>query len=456
MQIEKQPEKWPCPICNLRFLILNFLIAFSLLLFCPAGLFADVEESFPTTLVYPAFRHTWGIFRVTESLVGLFLGDRGRVDDPQGVAVVRLRETDDAASDGDDDEVTVFGINAGAGDLLYNPSMSGVAAFGKPEDPRAELLGPKGVAADEEGHVFVADQGHGRVLRLRLREGRMTCLGDFGAPMLTAPFGVALDRAGKVFTTDPAAGRVIITTYDGRPCQTPIEVPSPTGIVVNDPAERWSFFKQYAIYVACRDSTEIRRVNDRGEVTARVSAADLPGAQPARFTYLALDYCDNVYATDPARHAVHKFDRNLTYLTTFGGKGDGDAQFVSPRGIAIHRRFGQTFIVERTGAQYYWVGADLRSLDARFDPERGEVGISLFPTERAFVRIGVYRRGRLVRNLVTRWSAEPGPNRVTWDLRDDRGQRVEAGACEVRVEIEPTYSSYTHFKKKFERTVEIR
>ena len=428
---------------------------FFFLLLCPALLYADVDESFPTTLVYPAFRHTWGIFRVTESLIGLFLGDRGRIEDPQGVAVARLKEHDDPATDRDEDEVTVYGVNAGAGDILYNPSMAGVAAFGGAEDPRAGLLRPRGVAADDSGHVFVADAGHARVVHLLCRGGRLAFVAEFGPPLFAEPFGVALDRSGHVFVADRARDRVVVAAYDGQPIGR-LDAPAPTGVAVNDSTEQWSYFKERAAYVVCREGAEIWRFDGRGQVTAQVRAADIPGHPRSRFVYIALDYCDNVYATDPVGHAVHKFDRNLAYLTTFGGPGTGDAQFISPRGIAIYRRFGQVFIAEQNGAQYYWVGADLRSLDATFDPGRGQVVTSLFPTERAFVRMGVYSRGRLIRTLATRWAAEPRPHQVLWDLTDDQGRRASAGTYHIRVEIEPTYSSYTHFKKKFERSVEIR
>ncbi|MSS73852.1 MAG: hypothetical protein EXS64_20555 [Candidatus Latescibacteria bacterium] len=414
-----------------------------------------MDESFPTTLVYPAFRHTWGIFRVTESLVALFLGDRGRIDDPQGVAVARLKERDDPAMNRDDDEVTLYAANAGAGDILYNPSMSALAAFGGTEDARAGLLRPRGIAADDDGHVFVADAGHARLVHLLCRGGRLTFVAAFGPPLFSEPFGVALDRSKNAYTTDRARNRVVITSYDGHPSGT-LDAPAPTGIAVNDSTDPWSCFKARAVYVVCRDSAEIWRFDGRGQITARVRAADLPGRPRSRFVYLAIDYCDNIYATDPATHAVHKFDRNLVYLTTFGRPGTGDAQFISPRGIAIHRRFGQVFVVEQGGAQYYWVGADLRFLVATFDPGRGEVQVTLFPTERAFVRVGIYSRGRLIRTLVMRWTTEPGPEQIPWDLTDDQGRRVGAGTYAVRVEIEPTYSSYTHFKKKFERTVEIR
>jgi hypothetical protein len=283
----------------------------------------------------------------------------------------------------------------------------------------------------------------------------MTFVASFGAPLLAAPFGVALDRSGRVYTTDPGRNGIVITNYDGQSSGY-LDAPAPTGIAVDDSTERWSYFKERAIYVVCRDSAEIWRMDDRGRIAARAAAGDIPGHPRSRFTYLALDYCDNVYAIDPVSHAVHKFDRNLTYLTTFGGPGTGDAQFLSPRGLAIYRRFGQTFIAERDGAQYYWVGADLRSLDAKFDPGRSEVVVAFFPTERAFVQMGVYSRGRLIRPLAARWTVEPGPNQVLWDLTDGDGRRMGAGSYAIRVEIEPTYSSYTRFKKRFERTVEIR
>jgi hypothetical protein len=274
--------------------------------------------------------------------------------------------------------------------------------------------------------------------------------------MLTAPFGVALDGEGRIYTTDPVRNRILITTFEGRPVAPPLEAPGPTGIAVSDSTDRWSFYREGAIYAVCREGTEIWRFDGRGTVVARVRAADLPGPAGWRFGYLALDYCGNVYATDPDRDGIHKFDRNLGFLTTFGTPGTGDAQFRSPRGIAIHRRFGQTFVVEREGAQYYWVGTDLRYLETRLDPDRRELAVTLFPTERAFVRMGMYRRGTRIRSLVDRWTAEPGPNRVSWDLKDDAGRPVGAGSYVLRAEIEPTYSSYTHFRKKFERNVEIR
>ena len=152
---------------------------------------------------------------------------------------------------------------------------------------------------------------------------------------------------------------------------------------------------------------------------------------------------------------VHKFDRNLRYLTTFGSPGTGDAQFLDPRGIAVHRRFGQIFILEKRSAQYYWIGADLRSLEATFDGALSAVVISFFPTERSLVNIGIYKSGKLVRPLASGWTVDPGPARIVWDLTDGAGRQSGPGSYSITLQIEPTYSSYTYFKRKFERRVAI-
>ena len=81
----------------------------------------------------------------------------------------------------------------------------------------------------------------------------------------------------------------------------------------------------------------------------------MPGAY---FAWLALDFYGSVYATDMVNHQVHKFDHDLKYVSGFGRQGKGDNEFESPRGIAIWKRYGQVFVLERESVQYYWVGVD--------------------------------------------------------------------------------------------------
>lgn len=94
----------------------------------------------------------------------------------------------------------------------------------------ASLSFPQGVAADEEGNVFIADTGN-RVVRvvgpdgiIRTFAGQPGQLGDFfdpdGVSALQAKFhsvvNVFVDAEGAVVATDPGSGRVRRITRDGK------------------------------------------------------------------------------------------------------------------------------------------------------------------------------------------------------------------------------------------------
>ena len=83
----------------------------ALLAFTPGPLAAQPGGSAPeeirySTLVAPPFAHTLGIHRARSSHLRLFLGDRTRFDDPQGVAAVKFASDDDPDARTDDYKLT--------------------------------------------------------------------------------------------------------------------------------------------------------------------------------------------------------------------------------------------------------------------------------------------------------------------------------------------------------------
>lgn len=138
---------------------------------------------------------------------------RASINQPEGVAVdargnIYIADTLDNVIR----EVTADGaINTIAG--------FGTPGFGGDGGPaiQAKLNGPRGVAVDTQGNVYVADSGNGRVRKID-GLGNITTLGDAGigdfvlagsaAGPLVDPRGVAVDRAGNVFVTDFGANRV--------------------------------------------------------------------------------------------------------------------------------------------------------------------------------------------------------------------------------------------------------
>ncbi|MBE0431938.1 hypothetical protein IBX73_00580, partial [candidate division WOR-3 bacterium] len=123
----------------------------------------------PQTLTVPPFKHTLGFYRASRYYLQLFLGPDYDYSDPQGVAAVKLRELDDPKTRRDDDELTLFAVNSVPGHILYNTGLAGVRLYGGPD----LLSSPKGIAANADGLIAVADFGNRRVVKLQYQAGNL-------------------------------------------------------------------------------------------------------------------------------------------------------------------------------------------------------------------------------------------------------------------------------------------
>jgi hypothetical protein len=152
-----------------------------------------------------------------------------------------------------------------------------------------------------------------------------------------------------------------------------------------------------------------------------------------------VDYYHNVYVTDRDSHCILKYDRMLEYIAPFGTKGRDDNQFIEPRGIAIWKRFGQVFIAEKGGAQYYWVGNGLKKAGLA----KGE-GIDQYTVVADVLEFGfmtlLHVYGADTTFLLKRKFMKPGM--PEFSFRDARIASLKPASFLLR--IEPTYSSYTY------------
>ena len=189
---------------------------------------------------------------------------------------------------------------------------------------------------------------------------------------------------------------------------------------------------------------------------------------------MAIDYYCNIWVTDFANHCIHEFDRNLNYLTSFGRKGGGKKEFFEPRGIAIYKRFGQVFIVEKEAAQYYWVGTDILNLNSNWLSDKGVVELSFTLTEPTFIMLQVEGKGLKKRTIFEKKKYFTGPRTIyldgNWNVV--AGSRIEnfhpngtaghlkidaiaRGKYKFKIKVESTYSSYKFFSKEVETVVVV-
>ena len=362
---------------------------------------ADVRH---TTLVAPPFAHTLGIHRARSSHLRLFLGDRTRFDDPQGVAAVKFASADDPEARSDDYQLTLFGVNAGRHEIIYNSSMQTLAIYGERGDGEGRFEAPRGIAATVDGRVYVADSGNRRVARLRWdAQGRkLAWTGAWSAP---SPFDVATDARGNAWVADPEADAVLRFADSTAGAGTSILPPSPiagdrwplpadldrpTALAVGDSLDPWFQPSAYLLYLVDREGSRLRAYGAEGEILAEISSGRLArsGGRPGRFGYVELDYYGNVYVSDAMANVIHKLDPGLAPLAAYPGPGPPDETLDQPRGIAIWPRFGQVFVAEREGARYLFVGTDLRAddpLEVRSPEQPPGFAFDLFLTERSLI-----------------------------------------------------------------------
>lgn len=449
------------------------------LLFSGAAAAEESPQQYdPTTLVFPSFLHTYGIRKATRLHLALFTQNKVQFDDPQGLAVVRLQAWEDTSTTKDDDEVTVYGVNSGQHCIIYNTSMKSLGIYGLKEPIEQRLNRPRGIAATARGDVYVADTGNHRLVHLVNLGHQLlfkNSVGQKGAAngQFDGPRGVAVDSQGRVYVTDHGQHRIQVFDANlkwldgwGTPGRGPGQLSGPDGIAVTDKNERWSYYRENFMVVVDGNHDRLQQFDLQGRWLKQITAAEFHHPD-CYLAYITLDYYDNIYVTDTKNHCVHKFDHRLNYLTSYGRYGDGDKEFIEPRGITNYRRFGQMFVAEKWGAQYFWIGTDVFDLAAATVPGKNLFQFSYFLTEPAFVTTDILDlAGRLITRLWQKqfkvsgqqcdyWSGRIGSLADSVFIKENRkpspqyqpGQLIPPGTYLVRMQIEPTYSSYHYFKK---------
>jgi len=453
-----------------------------------------------TAFIYPPWKHTWGVVKATPFKLRMFVGNKTRFNDPQGIAVARMDSWDDPERTGDDDEITAYGVNSGDNCIIYNRSMYALGVYGL-DRKHTKFKHPWGIAADSKGNVYVADRGNARVVRLFNPKEDLKYKGEIGGPgtepgQFVDPRGVALDGDGNLYVTDVGLGRVSVFDDDGQLKDVWEGFDAPDGIAAVGRSERWNYYRWTKEGVAVTDSAKlelpfvvvidsanqrIRKLSHDGVLLAETHASDW-SVNKADLSFVTLDYHNQLLVTDRNNGCIHKLDRKLNYLTRFGRSGKkGDYRFDQPRGIAVYRRFGQIIVSERKGAQYLWVAVDVPKFETTVHIDTATVidsvlyhlDLNFYLTEPAYCTFDVVDDvGRFVTRLTrSRRRFHAGEQQYTWwgvklpkSLPDNSpqppsgyelGNPLPLGEYRVRAQFRATYSSRDFFNTEREAVFRI-
>lgn len=425
-----------------------------------SSLFAQKYE--PSTLVFPPILHIW-VQKATSTHLRLYTKGQVKVKDPQGVAAARLDSWEDPKRPGDDDELTVFGVNAGFNMIIYNTSKTTLSFYGINESGERRLKDPHGITAHRGGDVYLADTGNHRVVHF-FDPGREL---KFVRALtgMNAPRDVAMASDRTVYVADTGNHRVLVYRDDqlerALPTSTPLQ--NPSAIAVTRTSDEWSYFHDAFLIVVDQNAQRAQKFSLTGELLASWSAGE-SGRTNVRLGYIAIDYYSNVYITDLNHHGIHKFDRNLVHLTFFGRRGGGEKEFHEPRGIAIYKRFGQVIIAEKEAAQYYWVGTDVRDFKAAQHNSPALLRLEYFLTEASYVKLEIFdEHKKLLAIAMEKILRMPGSQKEfldgSWRPVDSEFvipaqiAAFKPGNYRIRLTAQPTYSSYKHFEKSVETAI---
>jgi len=257
---------------------------------------------------------------------------------------------------------------------------------------RALLDGPRGIAVDSSGNLFIADTFNNRVRKVTVGTGIITTLagsgvfggvggfgGDGGPAVLAAldqPNGIALDVAGNVYVADTNNNRVrrihgltrVIATVAGTGpagfggdggAAVAATLSAPSGLAIDGVGN---------IFVADSNNGRIREiaggtgiistVAGNGCTTSGQGVCSLGDDGSATNAYLsnpigiAVDDLGNQFIPDEGNGRIRQVDAGSGNITTFAGSGTGDgglatlASFFSPGSVAGDSA-GDLFIAER-------------------------------------------------------------------------------------------------------------
>ncbi|MDD4857828.1 MAG: NHL repeat-containing protein [Candidatus Krumholzibacteria bacterium] len=332
-----------------------------------------------TTLVTPPWTHCLGLHKVTQFHLDIYSGYREKFNDPEGLFCIKLVSKDRPDNARDDDELTVYGVNSGAGDMIYNKSLTSIGIVGKPGGGPMQFREPQSLTGDKDGNLYVADTGNDRIVHLRYVGDEIVWVGEMHGladSPLRSPSGVCLS-GGSLYVADTGNDRIVVLSESGSFIKSfGLETKGaslfrPYAIAAVTEGDEFLYYGDHFLVVTDSLGKRLWKASPEGKPLGLVRRSEI--GSDGRFDHAAIDYYANIYVTDREAGWIHKFDRHLTYITAIGAGRAGERLFDEPRGITIYRRFGQVFVSERAGAQYFWIGTDVLRFSADklvLDPER--------------------------------------------------------------------------------------
>ncbi len=209
--------------------------------------------------------------------------------------------------------------------------------------PASGFASPAGLAVDPRGSVFVADEGHARLVHLW---GDGTFLGELGGPgdlggaELAGAGALAVSAAtGQAYVADAGHNRILVYgpegslqarwgagAGDGAPGDGSGAFDHPEGVAVAPSGN---------VYVADTANNRVVELSPAGSVIVEWGSRGTANGRFHSPSALAVDAAGRVYVLDGENNRVQEFEAGGRFLATWGVRGTSPGELSQPKAIAV-------------------------------------------------------------------------------------------------------------------------
>lgn len=251
----------------------------------------------------------------------------GQFMDPRNVAV---------SADG-----TVYVLDTGNHRVqVFDSKGQFLRMWGSKGPDAGQLQEPWGIAVDREGYVIVADTWNHRIVRFT-PDGQVAAMwgqygttgGTLGAPsVFWGPRGVAVDSEGNIYVTDTGNKRVqkfspageFLGQWGGYGVENG-QFDEPVGIAIDRAGN---------IYVADTWNRRVQKFDSQFNFVKTWDILSWEGESVLNKPYLTVGVDNRLYISDPEGYRVLVYDLEGKFVATFGVFGTDAKSFNLPTGIA--------------------------------------------------------------------------------------------------------------------------
>jgi DNA-binding beta-propeller fold protein YncE len=228
----------------------------------------------------------------------------------------------------------------------FDPEGRFLSQVGSNGDGEGQFQEPWGVAVDAQGNVWVADTFNHRVQKF---DPNLKFVLAFGKPTTDqlnpeadsfwGPRDVAIDPQGNVWVVDTGTNRVVKYSSSGGFLQQfgdrgvgPGQFSEPTAIEISNNGD---------IFVADSGNRRVQRFSPGFEFVAEYGIPGWLAVDPVAKPYIALMPDGGLIVSDPTQNKLFRLDPSGIPVATF----DAEAPLAMPRGIAFDGR-GYLYVAE--------------------------------------------------------------------------------------------------------------